>query len=119
MAADELWNEKTLTGIKLRSSEQKAARYLGFTDIRRFRAYLSSHLFLHYWLYWNETNTETKSFRLRLNFLSISFTYTENDDDERRDLLNCHWRFAQEVFTRLDQSQISKIRFKDKAFGST
>ena len=58
MDGDELWNEKTLTGIKVPSSEQKAAIYLGFTHICRFRAYLSSRLFLQ--LYWNQTNRYLK-----------------------------------------------------------
>ena len=58
MDGDELWNEKTLTGIKVPSSEQKAAIYLGFTHICSFRAYLSSRSFLQ--LYWNQTNRYLK-----------------------------------------------------------
>ncbi len=82
MAGDELWDEKTVIGIKLRSSEQKAARYLGFNDIGRFRAYLSSHIFLQYWMYWSKANASTKSFRAPNVFRYLKSSYDNNSLSE-------------------------------------
>ena len=82
IARDEPWNEKTLTGVKHRSSEQKAARNLGYNNIGRFRAYLCSHSFLQYWLYWNETNTATQSFRAANVFRYLKSAFDNNSLSE-------------------------------------
>ena len=52
--------------------------------------------------------------RLKINFDSMVFRWEENDVDEDIDLISGDWTLAQEVFGRLLQKAIAKIKFKTR-----
>lgn len=52
--------------------------------------------------------------KLKRNFLTLTFTWTENGEDENMDLLSTDWTKAQTLFQRLEQKDLSKIKFKTR-----
>ena len=52
--------------------------------------------------------------KLKLNFLSVRLQYKEDDQDEALDLLNEDWSVVQAVCTRVDQTNLQKIKFRTR-----
>lgn len=46
--------------------------------------------------------------------MTLTFTWTENGEDENMDLVSTDWTKAQTLFQRLEQKDLSKIKFKTR-----